>query len=91
MGLNEVVKEFFLFRKEDVSGISGTGVVAVGCIFPSGLCVLEWLTFHSSVNHYKNFDDVEKIHGHNGSTEIILGSPEEYFAPKKKPRKKKGE
>lgn len=78
------IQHFYLKRKVDVSGTSGTGIVARGVILPSGNCVLEWLTFHSSIAIYKNIEDVEKIHGHDGATEVILGDPP---VPKKKRKK----
>lgn len=81
-------KEFFLQRLEDESGISGTGIVARGMIMPSGKVILEWQTFHSSLGIYNNIGDVEAIHGHNGKTLVVMGSPpEEVKAPK--PLKKK--
>ena len=80
----EIIQHFYLKRKVDVSGTSGTGIVARGVILPSGNCVLEWLTFHSSIAIYKNIEDVEKIHGHDGATEVILGDP-----PIKKKKDKK--
>lgn len=78
------ILEFYLQRNEDESGISGTGVVARGVILPSGACVMEWLTFHSSVALYKNIQDVESIHGHGGKTQIVMGKPNS----EKKSRKK---
>jgi hypothetical protein len=80
-------QEFYLLRLEDETGISGTGLVARGCVFPSGAVVLEWQTFHSSICIYKNISDVESIHGHNGKTKLVMGVPQ---LPKpKKSRKKK--
>jgi hypothetical protein len=78
----EKIQEFYLNRLEDESGVSGTGVVARGVILPSGKCVLEWSTFHSSVAIYANLGDVEIIHGHDGKTQVIIGTP-------KPPRKRK--
>lgn len=69
------LKEFYLQRKKDASGISGTGVVARGIVLPSGKCVLEWVSFYSSVNIYKNIEDVRHIHGHEGDTEVVFGVP----------------
>lgn len=80
------IQHFYLQRIEDESGISGTGVVAVGVVLPSGTCILEWCTFHSSIAHYKNIADVEAIHGHEGKTLVILGDVPD---PKKGKRKKK--
>lgn len=90
---SDTVQEFHLFREEDVSGTSGTGVVARGVKLPSGACVLEWCTFHSSINIYKNMADVEAIHGHGGKTKLVMGTPNKTADPpkKRKPRKKKEE
>lgn len=76
---------FYLLREVDESGISGTGIVAVGVVLPSGMCVLEWTTFHSSIALYKNIADVEAIHGHGGLTKVIMGEVPE---PKKTKKKK---
>lgn len=46
------LKEFYLERLEDESGVSGTGTVAVGVIFPSGKAVMEWTTELSSLAVY---------------------------------------
>lgn len=69
------IREFYLNRIEDESGISGTGVVARGVILPSGSVVLEWQTFYSSIAIYKSIEAVEQIHGHHGKTIIVMGSP----------------
>ena len=82
------IKEFFLMRVVDETGISGTGMVARGVVMPSGLAVMEWQTFHSSVAIYKNIADVEAIHGHNGKTLLMMGKPPaETEKPKKGKRK----
>lgn len=64
------LKKFVLNRKEDESGTSGTGIVAVGVMFPNGLCVLHWTTVVSSLGVYHSIADLEKIHGHGGKTEV---------------------
>lgn len=84
------VQPFYLLRHEDVHGISGTGIVAIGAIYPSGKCVIEWITFTSSMNIYNNFEQVKEIHGHEGRTEVVLGHPPEPKMPRKA-RKKKDE
>lgn len=71
------IKHFYLKRNEDESGVSGTGVVARGVVLPSGHCVLEWLTFTSSIAIYKSINDVIEIHGHHGKTEVLMGDPGE--------------
>lgn len=69
------IQEFYLERNEDVSGKSGTGVVARGVVLPSGQCVLEWMTFTSSLGIYHNIQQVDEIHGHGGKTRVIMGKP----------------
>lgn len=64
-------KMFVLNRIEDESGVSGTGVVAVGFIFPNGQCVLSWLTDKTSIAIYPDIETVKAIHGHNGKTQVI--------------------
>jgi hypothetical protein len=63
---------FTLVRIEDVSGTSGTGVVAQGVIFDNGWCALTWLTAHTSVAFYTSIEEVEAIHGHGGKTSVVL-------------------
>jgi hypothetical protein len=59
---------FHLHRREDESGVSGTGVVADGVQLSDGRCVLHWLTAVSSVAIYNSIEDLMAIHGHNGKT-----------------------
>jgi len=81
-------QEFHLVRIEDETGVSGTGVVARGVVFPSGRVVMEWQTFHSSICHYNNLNDIEAIHGHHGKTKVVMGCPPDPFAVKKTRKKK---
>jgi hypothetical protein len=62
---------FHLHRREDESGVSGTGVVAEGAQFSDGRCVLHWLTAVSSIAIYDSIDDLVAIHGHGGKTTVI--------------------
>lgn len=66
-------KPFCLYRRQDVSGVSGTGVVAVGCEFPDGLVVLRWTSAWptSVVFHERGIESVKAIHGHDGRTEVV--------------------
>ena len=79
------IQEFHLQRVVDESGISGTGVVARGCVLPSGLAVMEWLSFHSSVTFFRQLSDIEAIHGHDGKTLVVMGPPP--VTPKKTKKK----
>ena len=65
------LKPFILNRLEDESGVSGTGLVAVGVMFPSGHCVLEWLVPPRTMGWYENPDDIVAVHGHNGKTMML--------------------
>lgn len=87
-GPNELPKTFYLKRSEDESGVSGTGVVATGVLFPSGKAVLEWLTFHSSIGVYQNIEDVTKIHGHNGKTVVVFTESDEKGKKRKRNSRK---
>lgn len=76
----------YLKRNQDISGVSGTGIVAVGVQLPSGQCVIEWLTFTSSIGIYRNVEHITEVHGHEGSTEVCFGDP-----PQPKRKRKKNE
>jgi hypothetical protein len=65
------LKKFVLQRIDDESGISGTGYVAVGVMFPSGHCTMEWTTDVKSIGYYQSIADLEKIHGHAGKTRVV--------------------
>lgn len=66
--LKTAMRRFVLRRIEDVSGTSGTGIVAEGVVFTNGYCALTWLTPLSSLAFYHSIDVLEKIHGHDGRT-----------------------
>ncbi|MEV6035995.1 hypothetical protein AB0L65_32910 [Nonomuraea sp. NPDC052116] len=70
------IRRFRLHRVEDVSGVSGTGVVAEGVVFSDGWTVLHWLD-REPMNEpsivtwlNKGHEGVVKVHGHNGSTRV---------------------
>lgn len=66
-----VARRFWLDRKEDESGVSGTGIVAEGVVFTSGWCAMSWLTGITQIGIYPSLDHVRMIHGHDGKTEIL--------------------
>ena len=59
---------FDVLRKEDATGTSGTGVVAIGAMFPDGTVVVQWQTHVRSVVTYGSMADALFIHGHGDST-----------------------
>lgn len=62
---------FRLVRSEDVSGVSGTGVVAEGILFSDGHVALRWCTEGPrSTVIWEAIGDVVAIHGHDGRTQI---------------------
>ena len=70
--LRREMRVFELMRDEDLSGVSGIGLVAVGVVFPSGKVVLEWLGSRSTFGIYDDLADVERIHGHGGKTRVLF-------------------
>ena len=65
------MRRFHLLRLEDESGVSGTGVIAEGCVFTDGTTILRWTTEHKSTAIYNSLEECEKIHGHNGQTQVV--------------------
>jgi hypothetical protein len=70
-------RPFALRRAEDVSGMSGTGVVAYGVVLPTGRCILEWAATSEltsairSIVVYDSLEDLMLVHGHEGKTELV--------------------
>lgn len=64
------MRRFMLKRHHDVSGVSGTGIVADGVVFPDGVTVIRWRGDRQSTVVWPSIEDVEAIHGHNGATSI---------------------
>lgn len=62
------MRHFILKRLEDVSGVSGTGIVAEGTEFHNGQVALSWLGFHHTIEISPSVKDVVQIHGHGGKT-----------------------
>jgi len=61
----------YLQRNEDVTGISGTGMVAEGVMWSDGVCAMRWVSDHRSTAIYHDLADILAIHGHDGSTKLI--------------------
>jgi hypothetical protein len=66
-------RRFVLVRHEDVTGMSGTGVVAQGVEWSDGNVNLRWLGDHpTSVGTYdRGMESVEHLHCHGGKTSIV--------------------
>ncbi|HZC53767.1 MAG TPA: hypothetical protein VE441_14890 [Mycobacterium sp.] len=65
------MRYFRLNRREDPSGVSGTGIVATGIEYDTGQAVVTWLGEWPTVDiHLRGLESVEHLHGHGGSTVI---------------------
>jgi hypothetical protein len=62
---------FHLQRDHDVTGVSGTGRVADGVLWPDGTVSLRWIGPRPSVVFWDRLEDAEHVHGHNGATRIV--------------------
>jgi hypothetical protein len=62
----------YLYRKKDISGISGIGQVAQWILFNDNICVVHWCVppVRSTVIYTGGLEELKKIHGHDGNTEI---------------------
>ena len=68
------MKIFKLFRKKDISGVSGTGWIAEGVEFSNGKVVISWLGKLSATNVYDTIENAIAIHGHEGNTLFVYDS-----------------
>lgn len=70
-------RPFLLVRDEDITGVSGTGIVAQGVEFADDVVALRWLGDWptSIVFHDHGIDSVLHIHGHHGRTRIVWTTP----------------
>lgn len=66
-------RRFVLARDTDITGVSGTGIVAEGVEFSSGVVALTWLSAWptSVVFHDRGIESVQAVHGHGGATRIV--------------------
>lgn len=64
------MRRFHLVRREDLSGVSGTGVVAEGIEFDNGSAAMCWLTKYHIIEVVPNVHTLEAVHGHGGRTYV---------------------
>lgn len=76
-------RTFILYRDVDVTGISGTGPVADGVVFPDGVTVMRWRDVQGpnaergvrpTIVVHESPESVEALHGHGGATRIEWGA-----------------
>ena len=66
------MQRFELHRTEDLSGSSGTGIVAQGVIFSDGRVAMRWLIAPHSTGLYDSAGDLLAIHGHEDRTRLVV-------------------
>ena len=64
------MRRFELIRNEDVSGVSGTGVIAEGVEFGDRTVVVRWHGKTASTVCWASIDDAMAVHGHEGRTSL---------------------
>jgi hypothetical protein len=66
-----------MWRRHDVSGISGKGRVAFLTEYPGGKVTLAWCSGEvHSVSVYDSLDELMQIHGHDGATVLVQIFPD---------------
>lgn len=70
-------RRFEMHRNNDITGVSGEGVVTSGVMWADGRVALRWNTATSSVTVFDSVDDMMFIHGHDGATELVWLDPEQ--------------
>jgi hypothetical protein len=74
-------RTFELVRYHDLSGVSGTGVVAEGCVFTDGSVALRWRGNNPATAVWPDLDSVLAVHGHQGATEVRWLEPQPEPSP----------
>lgn len=65
-------RRFLVVRDEDVSKVSGTGIVCEGIAFSDGHAAIHWLgRWPMTTPHHEGIKTVEAIHGHEGRTRVV--------------------
>lgn len=70
-------RRFQLVRHVDVTGVSGTGVVAEGVEFADGSVAVRWTGQFPTTTVWDAIESVIAVHGHAGSTEVCWLDPDE--------------
>lgn len=71
------MRRFVLQRDIDVSGVSGTGVVAEGVQFSDGRVATRWRGTVAQTCVWDRIEDLVAIHGHGGATRVVWVDIEE--------------
>lgn len=69
-------RRFHLQREHDVTGVSGTGRVADGIVWPDGTVSIRWTGPMPSTVFWHSLENALHVHGHGGHTRIVWDDPE---------------
>ncbi|MFI6369227.1 hypothetical protein ACIBG0_41785 [Nocardia sp. NPDC050630] len=72
---NNPAQRWQLHRDVDVTGRSGTGIVAHGIRFPDGTAAMRWIGEPASTVTFDAITHVTSIHGHDGRTRLVWSDP----------------
>lgn len=64
------MRRFILLRHDDVTGVSGTGIVAEGVVFSDGAVAVRWPSDTPCTSAWEDVNHVRIIHGHSGRTVV---------------------
>lgn len=65
-----MMRRFLLIRDEDVTGVSGTGLIAEGVTFTTGRVVVHWLGRYQSIVIWDSVASLLAVNGHGEKTYI---------------------
>jgi hypothetical protein len=83
------IRRFHFVRTEDVSGVSGTGVVGEGVELSNGKVVHSWISNMGTVSVYDNMKTFVAVHGHEGKGAIEWLDPDPVEEePEAKPKRR---
>jgi hypothetical protein len=71
------VRLFQLYRDFDLTGYSGTGVVADGVVWPDGTVSMRWRGAVRTTVEAACLADIKTIHSHDGATRVFVADFEE--------------
>ncbi|MFE2407056.1 hypothetical protein ACFXDE_01795 [Kitasatospora sp. NPDC059408] len=81
--LSPAASPFVLRRHHDITGVSGTGIVADGVLFPAAgksRAVVRWRGERGSTVVWDHLGHVKEIHGHDGATVVEFIPVDELIA-----------
>ena len=84
------MRTFHVYREEDVSGVSGTGVIAEGVLFSNGKVVVNWISMHKITEFSDSMAEWQAVHGHEGKTQVVWDDEKPEVAEATEEPKKKG-